>query len=135
MGPLANVPVGDGELLARFVFSPREVRADKTMRPEAFLPYKWVELSVTRHRDLDEDGLWSLGREVAVLRQKPLVGRADFTAQLCRDTKLDVIPAEGPGIGGLNHANIVGWPSEKSAQMAHAQTLAEAATFVDVINS
>ena len=130
MGPLANVPVDDSEQLARFLFSAREVRADKTVRPEAFLPFKWVELSVTRHRDLVESTLWQLGQDVAEQRKKSLIGRADLNAGFCRVSKLDVVPSEGPNLGGLNHANIVGWPSEKSAQMAFAQTLSEASKFV-----
>ncbi len=127
MGPLAEVPVDDWEQLARFIFHTRYVRQDKTIRPEAFLPFRFVELSVTRHRDLDEVGLWTRGREVEVIRNLTLQGRADVGADACRIAKLDVLPAEGPGIGGINHANVTGWPSEKAAQMALAMSLAEAA--------
>ena len=44
-------PIADDELLARFIVNSNEVRADGTVRPQLFLPYKRVELSVNRHRE------------------------------------------------------------------------------------
>lgn len=131
--PLADVPVADREDLARFILVEKHVRRDGSL-PEikavAFLPYKHVELSVTRHRDLQADELWALGQQVADMRQLPLVGRGDLTTNVPRQQGLDVVPAEGPGKGARNHANIVGWPSEKAAQMVKALELAAAAQFV-----
>ena len=43
-------PVADGELLARFIVNANEVRADGSVRPQLFLPYKRVELSVNWSR-------------------------------------------------------------------------------------
>ncbi|RLS42485.1 MAG: hypothetical protein DWH78_00695 [Planctomycetota bacterium] len=43
-------PVEGEELLTRFIVNGNEVRADGTVRPQLFLPYKRVELSVNRHR-------------------------------------------------------------------------------------
>lgn len=117
-GSLADVPVGDEEIIARFILVDKHIRRDGTL-PEvkavAFLPYKHVELSVTRHCGLDQAELWSLGQEVAHARQLPLVGRGDLNAAVPRQQGLDVIPSEGPGKGARNHANITGWPSEKAA--------------------
>ena len=123
--------MADTELLARFILSASLVwRSSNTLRPEAFLPFKWIELSVTRHRDLDAGELWALGQDVAMIRQKPLVGRGDILALVPRAQKLDVVPAEGPGKGGRNHANVIGWPTEKAAQMIRAVELAEESMFV-----
>lgn len=132
-GSLAQIPVADEELLARFVLTKRHITRDGVvLKAEALLPYKWVELSVSRHRGLDEAELWTLGQEVARERSKseareiPLLGRADFGARTARRQKLDVLPAEPP----RNHANVVAWPEEKSAQMSLAQELAAKSRFV-----
>lgn len=128
---LADVPVDDGESLARFVLFDGHVRkSDRTLRAEAFLPYKHVELSVTRHRDLKEGELWALGEAVAHRRERPLTGRGDILARTARSNSLDVVPHEGPGKGDRNHANIINWPPEKPAQMVRALELAASATFV-----
>lgn len=125
-GGLAGVPVADDERLARYVMVKEYVRADRTVRFEAFRPYKYVDLSVSRHRDLREDELWSLGEAVAAQFGKPLLGRADVSASDARGIGLDVLSDEPP----RNHANITGWAAEKSAQLSHAQSLAAAASFV-----
>lgn len=132
-GPLADVPVGDEEIIARFILVDKHIRRDGSL-PEikavAFLPYKHVELSVTRHSGLEQAELWSLGQEVAYARRLPLVGRGDLNAAVPRQQGLDVIPSEGPGKGARNHANIIGWPSEKAAQMVKALELAAGSSYV-----
>lgn len=133
IGPLANVPVGDDEWLARFVLVEKHVKKDGPkpfIKAPAFLPYRHVELSVTRHQGLEENELWALGHDVASARKMPLVGRGDISAKSARVQSLDVVPSEGPGKGARNHANIIGWPSEKAAQMVKALVLAAEAEFV-----
>ena len=125
-GSLAEVPVDDAEQLARFVLTERHIRkSDGTVRAEALIPSPHVELSVTRHRDLSDDDVWTLGEDVAKKRQKPLIGRADFRAGDARQQKLDVKPDEPP----RNHANVFGWPPEKAFQMALAQELSTRTIF------
>lgn len=133
VGPLATVPVNDDERLARFVLDKRwlpKIGGDVNAR--AILAYKYVELSVSRHSGLSETELWGLGRDVARERSEKesralsLLGRADFLAGTARDQKLDVKPDEPP----RNHANVVGWPADKSAQMVLAQEIAAQSTFV-----
>lgn len=131
---LIDVPVEDGERLARMILTERHVRKDArteevTPKPEAFLPYKHVELSVIRHRDLTEGELWKIGHEVAAKRERPLMGRGDFSARDARAQNLDVVPAEGPELP-RNHADLIGWPPEKPAQMLRAAQIAAVATFV-----
>ena len=59
-----DVPsIADEELLARFIVNSNEVRADGTVRPQLFWPYKHVELSVNRHRDASIDETWAIGRQ------------------------------------------------------------------------
>jgi hypothetical protein len=139
---LDDVPVEDDERLARTILTERHVRKDVraeklTPKPEAFLPFSRVELSVIKHREISEAELWAIGREVSAMREAgdqsgrnfPLVGRGDFRARDARELKLDVKPVEGLGLP-RNHANIVGWPPEKPAQMMRAVEIAARATFV-----
>ena len=132
-GPLAEVPVGDDERLARFVIEKRWLPKNGVgVNGRALLPYSRVELSVTRHRDLSENEITAAGdfvaRERAAKenRQYELLGRADFQAHDARKEKLDAIPDEPP----RNHANVIRWPPEKSAQMAIAMELAALCSFV-----
>ena len=117
--------IADEELLARFIVNSNEVRADGTVRPQLFLPYQRVELSVNRHRDATLDETWAIGRQVAEQRGKTLLARADLRASSCRITPLDVVPQpilpHNP-----NHADIVGYPPRKDGQLSLAAKLAAA---------
>ena len=57
--------ITDDETLARFVVVKEWVRADKTIRPDAFVPPKDLNLSVTRHIGLTEMELWRFEFDVA----------------------------------------------------------------------
>ena len=131
---LGDVPVADDERLARMILTERHVRNDaqtelQTPKPEAFLPYRHVELSVIRHRELTEGELWEIAHQVAARRERPLVGRGDFSALDARAQNLDVVPVEGPELP-RNHADVVGWPPERPAQMIRAIEIAASAVFV-----
>lgn len=127
---LHDVSVDDAEILARTVHSARHVRkADDSLKAELFLPYKWTELSVIRHRELSSTELWCTCGEVAVMRCQPLLGRADVIAADARTQRLEVIPKEGPSFP-RNHADIINWPTDKPAQMMKAIELAKKAKFI-----
>ena len=95
-------------------------------------PYPHAELSVSRHREVTAEELWELGHDVARTRSEKegrnflLLGRADFLARTVRAQKLGVKPDEPP----RNHANVIGWPAEKHAQMSLAQEIAAQSVFV-----
>ena len=55
-------PVTADEWLARYILRHEHVRADGTLKPDPFMPYKWVELSVTRHLGLEETEIWQAGQ-------------------------------------------------------------------------
>ncbi|MEK7826618.1 MAG: hypothetical protein AAB299_02595, partial [Thermodesulfobacteriota bacterium] len=101
--------VADDEWLARFILFARWLRADRTVRPDAFIPLPWPDLSVTRHLGLAEAELWRIGQNVAHQRTLPLYGRADIRARSIRRQQLDIAPTPEP----RNHANITGWPKDK----------------------
>lgn len=116
-------PIADEELLARFIVNGNEMRADGTVRPQLFLPYKRVTLSVNRLRDASPSETWTIGQQVAAERGKTLYGRVDLRAKYCRHPPLDVIPQpilpHNP-----NHADIVGYPERKDEQLSLAVKLA-----------
>ena len=51
-------PMSDDESLARFILRQNQIRSDQTVKPDAFIPYPWPDLSVTRHLGLTDDELW-----------------------------------------------------------------------------
>jgi len=115
--------VAEEERLARFVLFSNWIRnSDKTVKPEAFIPYPHPNLSVTRHLYLSEEAVWEIGQGVADARMKTLYGRADFYAANALRQFLKIESAPSPN--NPNHANIANWPVEKSAQKIIAQQLA-----------
>lgn len=126
--------VETNELLARFITSSRWFRSsDSTIRSEAFIPYPYPELSVTRHRLLSEEELWKVGQaitdgRITDDRKITLHGRADISAENVRKQKMTVEPRPVPE--NLNHADILGWPPDKPAQKMLALELAAAASLV-----
>ena len=118
-------PIADDELLTRFIVNSNEVRIDGTVRPQLFLPYQRVELSVNRHRDADLAETWAIGQQVAEQRGKALLGRADVRVNAGRISPLDVVPS--PILPhNSNHADIVGYPPRKDEQLSLAAKLAAA---------
>lgn len=120
------------ELLARFVMFRDWVRSDQTIKQDAFFPPKDLHLSVTRHLQLSEQELWSVG-ELAVearssIRSKSLVGRADVIARIVSQHGLRTEAAPEPS--NPNHADVIGWPTEKAAQKMIATELAREANFI-----
>jgi hypothetical protein len=115
------LPVLSSELLARFVFHHSHIRAsDNSVRPAAFLPKDGMT-SVFRISNLTDQEVWEIGeREVVPRRGHPLLGRADLSVSTVINNGLEVRPQEPP----LRHANILGWPDEKSKQTMIALELA-----------
>jgi hypothetical protein len=119
-------PISDDEQLARFVVYSKWVRADQTVRPDAFIPHPYPDLSVTRHAGISEIELWQLGQAVAEARPATLYGRADVGSGIVTGLSLRIIPSEPP----RNHANIRGWPLEKARQKSIAQEIVASARYV-----
>lgn len=119
-----NVPmVADNELLARFILNSNEKRDDGNVTHKLFMPWKWTELSVNRHREASPIETWNCGFEVAAARNKSLYGLANIRASSCRLGTLDVVP--DPILpSNPNHTNISGFPPAKEDQMAIAKELA-----------
>jgi len=118
-------PVESNEWLARFILNRIHLRQDRTVRQDAFIPHPWPDLSVTRHLQLTQTELWKIGQDVAREVGKTLHGRANVQAFAFQRQELRVVEAPLPE--NPNHANVVGWPIEKSAQKIIAQQIAAAA--------
>jgi len=118
------VEVDSSEILARFIFSIRMYRADNSIRHTAFIPNpKNSETSVFRISDISDDEIWEIGDSVGVIREKPILGRADITAAVVMSKDLKIIPEEPPE----RHANIIGWSNDLSKQKMIALELASEA--------
>src|ERR1035437_3373512 len=99
-------PITDDEILARFVLFSNWIRkGDHSVRQDAFIPYPWPNLSVTRHVGLSETELWEIGEVVANSRPATLYGRADIQAKAVRRESLQIEATPNP----RNHANISDW--------------------------
>jgi len=120
-------PVADDEALARFVLFRGWIRSsDGKVKPDAFIPYPYPDLSVTRHIELSEAEIWQIGQQVADQRPATLHGRADIQAFSVKRQSLRIVPTLEP----RNHANVIGWPKDKPAQKIIAQQLAADAHYV-----
>jgi hypothetical protein len=120
-----NKTVTPEEFLARYILQRSHLRQDGTVKPDAFIPYPWPDLSVTRHLQLSENALWSIGQNVARQTGKTLRARADIRTLDVQRHSLQVLAA--PVEGNPNHANVTGWPAEKPAQKIIALQTASAA--------
>ncbi len=117
MAPLPAV-----EPLTRFVFDKDYYRpSDNSVKHPAFMPNKNMRTSVFCIRELEDTQIWGLANEhVIPILQKPLIGRADIKVSDATDIGLDVVPSDNPA----RHANITGWPGERSKRKLLALKLA-----------
>ena len=137
MSDLAGNPLPDDEILARFVFLGKGwIRPDNTVKQDAFMPPKDLQLSVTRHAGISTEQLNDVGRSVAAKislaaqRSFQFCGRADIQTRMVVKNALKAIA--WPLADDANHAHIIGWPTDKASQKTIAQELAAAAEFVPV---
>jgi hypothetical protein len=115
--------VSPGENLTRYILHTNHFSIlHKRVKYATFMPTPNGETSVFRISKLSESEIWGIGdREVAQKRSKPLLGRADISAFHVFSNKLEIAPDNNPP----RHANIIGWPREKSEQKLIAMELAE----------
>ena len=122
--------LSDEELLARFVVSSRWIRrSDHTVKQDAFVPHPYIELSVTRHKNISVEKLWKHGKAMAKKGKRTLHGRADVRTLDVRNQKIEVVPR--PILWkNWNHACLTGWPPDKAGKKMIAQELAANAKYV-----
>ena len=124
-----QISVLPDETLARFILQSCHIRkGDNTVKPEAFVPHPYQDLSVTRHLGLTQAEIWTVGEDVARQTGKNLHGCADNQASSYLDQALQVLPDPTPS--NPNHANVVGWPQEKAMQKIIALEIAARSSFI-----
>ena len=114
-------PLSATEPLAKFLYVRKgHFRiVDLTPTWRAFLPRKGTrELSVFRTRGLSESAIWELAESHVKSNPK---ARTEVSPRDVGESGLGVDPDNVPP----RHANIVGWPPGKDAQMSHAVELAK----------
>ncbi len=119
-------PIDQSENISRFILSKNHFAASKKrIKYNAFLPYPHVELSVFRISGLPDNQIWEIGQKIVAQPQsKTVKGRADFLAAHVTENELSIIPATNPH---KLHANIIGWPENKSEQKLIALKLKDKA--------
>jgi hypothetical protein len=123
-----NSAVLGAELFARYILYSSHVRADASIKPDAFIPdfdrvRARMELSVTRHDSLNENEIWARGHQVAAANAKDLHGRADVSAAQYSDGPLSISPDPEPN--NPQHVVVINWPEDKPFQKALAQEISE----------
>jgi hypothetical protein len=125
--------VGDEEALARFAVSKSQFsRLTKRPKPNLLTPNPYIELSVSRIDDLDQNQAQALGDDVAKKLKKSkeakALGYAQLTAKAPRSIGLEVCSAEPPP----HHANIVGWSENTDKTEKKRQQLEKAKALVEM---
>ncbi|MCI0537391.1 MAG: hypothetical protein L0Z50_19425 [Verrucomicrobiales bacterium] len=97
------------------------------MKPDAFVPHPYAELSVFRVSELGERRIWQIGEQIAEPQGKALYARAEILAGEVIALGLQVVPKEPPP----HHANIVGWDrDDRASQRLVAALLASQAQLI-----
>lgn len=115
------------ERLSRYILGNTLFKRNRTrISPQLFMPSpKTQNTSVYRTQGCPEAEIWNIGdRYVTPLHpeHKPILGRADISAQMVFDSELRVTPHPIPH---FRHANIDGWPTELHEQLMKATELAK----------
>lgn len=126
----SNVPeISTSEVFARYILQKSHVRADRSVKPNVFMPPPNLELSVTRHLSASDDELWLIGGNVAKVRALTLYGRGDVDAKVLSGQSLSMRP--DPIIpSNPNHAIVYDWPEDKPTQKNIAQEIAAMTRYV-----
>lgn len=129
MSDVAGNPLSEDEMLARFVLKREWIRKiDGTIKQDAFIPPKDLQLSVTRHAGISTEQLIETGKSVAAKTSLEFLGRADIEARVVVKNALRAVA--WPLANNQSHAHVIGWPADKEARKTIAQELAAAAKFV-----
>lgn len=117
--------VAPDEELTRYIFSDRYFSKEKNIvKYVAFMPAPSGKTSVFCTSSLSEDKIWNIAdTKVVPLRRQPIKARADILANHVFAENLQILLDNSPP----RHANIIGWPDEKSKKISIALELAKKA--------
>lgn len=117
-----------GEALSRYIFDPKRIRADGSLRHALFEPPNHGRLSVYWTTGLGDAEIWQICTvHVTPIVGKPSVARADINSLhvYAEELAVDVNGEPHP-----RHANIVGWSPEPTKRRLQAAKLASLAVMV-----
>lgn len=114
--------------ISRFLFDGGHIRADKTIRHNAFTPPKNYRLSVYKTDTLTAAQVYEIGLQyVAPLRGKPIKGVAQVHSGLVGAIGLSI---DNDGVPHSRHSNIIGWSEDSSKDRILAMKLASEAVLL-----
>ena len=121
--------VNSSESLARYLTHHNHYSTSKSVvKASAFLPPPTLRLSIFRIDKLTLEEVLEIGRvnvvSVMPLPRENVYGFANIKASAVYENNLDVDPDNNPP----RHADIVGWPQERSERKLIAEELAARAT-------
>ena len=115
--------ISPSEPVTRFIMEKSYYRpSDRTVRHNAFMPNREGATSVYRIEDLCEIEVYEIGHQyVAQKIGKTLLGHADI---IVSDILKQTLEVEPDPIPHPRHANMVGWPDDRSRHRMIALELA-----------
>jgi len=118
--------VNPSEPIGRYLFQSNRFSTEQSrVKYTAFLPPPSLRLSVFRLTGLSENAIWKIGGRI--IREsksfKKFYGVAEIVASTAQNLYLCIKPDKTPP----RHANIVGWPEEKSERLLIAKEIAASA--------
>lgn len=117
-----------GEALSRYIFDPKRIRADGTLRHAVFEPPQHGRLSVYWTTGVSEEEIWQIcATHVAPLFGKVPVARADINSLHVYAEELTVNVTAVPH---PRHADILGWSVDSTKRRLQAIKLASLAACV-----
>ena len=123
--PPLSPNLDSGETIARFLFLTDHYNASSgAIKSRAFQPRSdSLTLSVFRIAGLSRRLIWLLGDLFSAGSRVSPAARADIAVSAVSHLGLHVVPDAPPP----RHAQIAGWPAEKSERLSFAQRLAKSA--------
>ena len=114
--------------ISRFLFDSGHVRADKTIKHNAFIPPKNYRLSVFKTDTLTAEQIYQIGAQyVMPLRGKPIKGVAQVNSSHVVAIGLSF---DSDGVPHPRHSNIIGWSEDSSKDRVLALRLASEAVLL-----
>ncbi len=103
------------DILTRYIRTERHIKADSTVRYNAFMPAKNNSTSVFNITGLSDSDIWDIGKT----HISPMIGRADIKAEDVTNEGLQLDPNEPP----MRHVDIIGWSEDKSRNQLKAKQI------------
>ena len=129
----AGTPISERERISRFlVQSSHFAKSKAKVKVGAFMPPTSGKLSICRSEGLTEAEIWQIGLKYVASQSRSVKARADLLASDILSTGYNGknLAIDADGKPHIHHANIIGWPDERSQKLLLAIILADAAILI-----